>query len=87
CAHRLLRKVYRDNRYIFITKADSNLKEDAPFAEEDLLGRIIRIKRENKEIELDSFSVKLVNRVKGIIFLLIFYAKYILKSRLQSSSS
>ena len=53
CAHRLVDKTQRGEPVRLIARGDALAKNDPPFAEKELLGRVTAVIRRGKRIELD----------------------------------
>jgi signal peptidase I len=65
--HRLLYRRMSDSKIELITKGDNSLIIDEPTSEKGLLGKVIRIKRGNKSINLESKFWKIVNNLTGTL--------------------
>lgn len=65
--HRIIFKKISEGKVIFYTKGDSQRRYDPPIREEQVLGKITKIKRRHFSISLDSFGGRLLN----LIFLLL----------------
>lgn len=65
--HRLLYRRMSDSKIELITKGDNSLIIDEPISEKGLLGKVIRIKRGNKSINLESRFWKIVNNLTGTL--------------------
>jgi len=65
--HRLLYRRMSDSKIELITKGDNSLIIDEPISEKGLLGKVIRIKRGNKSINLESKFWKIMNNLTGTL--------------------
>lgn len=65
--HRLLCKRLSGSKITLVTKGDNSFIADDPISEKDLLGKVIRIKRGNKFINLESKFWKIVNSLAGTL--------------------
>lgn len=63
-AHRLIKIENKNGRKLFITKADVSNFYDEPIIQTDVLGKVIRIKRDQRHIRLDGN----ISRIKAIIY-------------------
>lgn len=63
-AHRLIKIKKKNDRKLFITKADVSNFYDEPISHTEIIGKIINIRRGEKDIRLDTNSVK----VKTIVY-------------------
>ncbi len=61
--HRLVRRVEKDGRLVFIAQGDNKLIADAPILAEQVLGRVVGIEREGRRLRLDRGPGWLLNRV------------------------
>ena len=61
--HRLIRRVKRDGRLVFIAQGDNSAIADAPILAEQVLGRVVGIEREGRRLRLDRGPGQLLNRV------------------------
>jgi hypothetical protein len=50
-----------------VTKGDTSLNPDQPWREEQLLGKVVAIRREDRTIDLGSGKWRAVNRLLGIL--------------------
>jgi signal peptidase I len=66
-AHRLIRKIKNEKGSMLITKGDPGLHCDPAVHPEDVIGRVVRIKKKHFDISLESFSGKVLN---GLAFFL-----------------
>jgi hypothetical protein len=60
-SHRFIRKVKSKGKVLFIFKADNSWDCDQPVAEEQVLGAVIRLKRKDGIVILNTFSGRLKN--------------------------
>jgi len=65
--HRLLYRRMSGSKIELITKGDNSFIADEAISEKDLLGKVIRIKRDNKSINLESKFWKIVNSLAGTL--------------------
>jgi signal peptidase I len=66
CAHRLIMKSARGNRYILVTKSDNSFAADAPFADKKLMGKVSCIQRGREVFNLESLSWVFINCAFGL---------------------
>lgn len=66
-AHRLLRR----GQGLLIAKGDAALHPDAPFGEEQLIGKVVAVERKGRELAIDSPPWRLANRLVGAYFLVL----------------
>ncbi|MCL5289123.1 MAG: signal peptidase I [Acidobacteria bacterium] len=66
-AHRVIRKSSRDGRPVLITKGDALPRADAPLAESELLGRVVRVRRAGREFALDSPQRRALGRAAAFV--------------------
>ncbi len=52
--HRLVRRVEKDGRLVFIAQGDNKLMADAPILAEQVLGMVVEIHRDGQRIRLDT---------------------------------
>ena len=62
-AHRLVRKIKTGDGYLFVTKGDSYLSFDRPIRSDAILGKIIKIRKANFCIPLDTVFGRLLSLV------------------------
>ena len=78
-AHRLIDIDRKKN--IYITKGDFCIKKDQPLVQQDIIGKISVVYRKDKEIDLNRYSMRIVNlflaRITGF---LPFFVKVLRKS-------
>lgn len=67
CTHRLLCNKISNSKIKFITKGDNSLVIDRPISKEELLGKVVGIKRGSKFIDLESRFWKIVNGMAGTL--------------------
>lgn len=65
--HRLLYRKMSESKIKLITKGDNSLIIDEPISEKELLGKVIKIKKGNKSINLESKFWKIVNSLAGTL--------------------
>ncbi|WP_318505157.1 signal peptidase I [Bacillus sp. T3] len=58
-AHRFHRMEMKNGHLFYILKGDSNLGYDAPVMEQQIIGRMASIQRNNKQIKVTDYGVKL----------------------------
>jgi signal peptidase I len=63
CAHRLVDKTQEGKSLLLIARGDALGKNDPPFAEKELLGRVTAVIRRGKRIELDGAQVAASQRL------------------------
>ncbi|MGH7802424.1 MAG: signal peptidase I [Thermodesulfobacteriota bacterium] len=61
--HRVIKIEKDDGKTAFLTKGDFNLKPDYPFHEDLLIGKVIAIKREGRQINLDTTFWSVIGRI------------------------
>ena len=66
CAHRLIKKNFCANRWVFLAKSDKTFYADTPFSEQDLLGRVSCIQRGRRRINLDAKFWVFANSASGL---------------------
>lgn len=59
-AHRLVKKVYIDQKLMLCTRGDKNYKQDPTFPLENLIGRITSFERKGKTKPADSFLFRMI---------------------------
>ena len=57
-AHRLVDIFHQNNQRVFVAKGDHNSYKDAPFTDNELVGRITSIQRKNRTIKSQSLYMK-----------------------------
>ncbi|MHC4627083.1 MAG: S26 family signal peptidase [Planctomycetota bacterium] len=65
--HRLLCKRISDSRMTLITKGDNSFTADDPISEKDLLGKVTRIRKANRSINLEGRFWKITNNLAGTL--------------------
>ena len=60
-AHRFIRKIKKQDRYMFITKGDTSFGFDLPVDPDDVIGRIIKIRKSAINIPLYGFIGRPLN--------------------------
>jgi signal peptidase len=55
-AHRLLRVKEKNNQFFFELKGDTNLCNDGPILQEQIIGKLVIVNKEKKQIYMDDFS-------------------------------
>jgi len=68
--HRLLARRRRGNATLLVTKGDAALHPDQPWGEEQLVGKVVAIKREDRTIDLEGRKWRAINRLLGILAVL-----------------
>jgi len=71
-SHRLIRKYFKANRHIFITKSDRTFVADMPFTDKKLMGKVSRVQKSVKTLNLESIFWTLINRFLGLYHLTMF---------------
>lgn len=64
--HRLIRKHRKDDKIILITKGDAYTSFDNPLKEEDVLAKVISIKKNNGSIYLETKIWRLINYIIAV---------------------
>lgn len=80
CAHRLIMKIFRGERFILITKSDSAFVIDRPFYDKKLLGKVVEIKKDAMTLNLESCLWIIINRILGLYHFLGVVARKRVKS-------
>ena len=62
-AHRLVKKIKKQTGYVLITKGDSALSYDRGVSENNLIGKIIKIRKRNFCISLDDIFGRILNLI------------------------
>ena len=65
--HRLLARRRHGSAILLVTKGDAALNPDQPWREEQLLGKVVAIIRENRTIDLESGKWRAINRLLGVL--------------------
>jgi len=65
-AHRVIRVEKAEAAHRFILRGDSSSTNDAPVEAEKILGRVISVEREGREIDLASRKAKLMRAARSI---------------------
>jgi len=65
--HRLLRKRMSGSKITLLTKGDNSFIADDPISEKDLLGKVTKIKKGNRSINLEGTFWKIVNGLAGTL--------------------
>jgi len=65
--HRLLARRRHDSATLLVTKGDASLHPDQPWREEQLVGKAVAIRRQERTIDLESGKWKSLNRLLGIL--------------------
>ena len=65
--HRLLARRKHGGATLLVTKGDTSLNPDQPWREEQLLGKIVAIRREDRTIDLGSGKWRVINRLLGVL--------------------
>ncbi len=68
--HRVLWVRKRDNGIILITKGDNEIDVDPLVSPDEIVGKAVAIKRANRTRHLDTFHLRIINRISGILFLM-----------------
>jgi signal peptidase I len=74
-AHRVIKKHRENNNMILITKGDANLNFDPPVHEDNIIGKVTAIEKNNVTIKLDSKILQLTNYIIATSSLLGGYLK------------
>lgn len=75
CSHRLIRKYFKANHHIFITKSDRVFVADTPFTDKNLMGKVSCVQKSVKTLNLESIFWTLVNRCLGLCHLFVFWGR------------
>jgi signal peptidase I len=65
--HRLLARRRRGGATLLVTKGDTALNPDQPWREEQLLGRVVAIRREDRTIDLEGGKWRAMSRLLGVL--------------------
>jgi signal peptidase I len=65
--HRLLARRRRGGATLLVTKGDTSLNPDQPWREEQLLGKVVAIRRENRMVDLGNGKWRVTNCLLGIL--------------------
>ena len=65
--HRLLRKRMSGSEMTLVTKGDNSFRADDPISEKDLLGKVTKIRKGNKSINLEGKFWKIANSLAGTL--------------------
>jgi len=65
--HRLLCKRMSGSKVTLVTKGDNSLVADDPISEKDLLGKVTRIRKANRSINLEGKFWKIANSLAGTL--------------------
>ncbi len=68
--HRLLCKRMSGSKMTLVTKGDNSFIADDPISEKDLLGKVTKIRKGNRSINLEGKFWKIVNSLAGTLFYL-----------------
>ena len=68
--HRLLARRRHGSATLLVTKGDTSLNPDQPWREEQLLGKVVAIKRRDRTIDLGGGKWRAMNRLLGILAVL-----------------
>ena len=68
--HRLLARRRHGRATLLMTKGDASLNPDQPWREEQLLGKVATIRREDQTIDLEGGKWRAMNRLLGILAVL-----------------
>ncbi|MCA1029710.1 hypothetical protein LCL95_01535 [Bacillus timonensis] len=83
--HRFVKSQKRDDLLWIICKGDTNLFPDSPFPEHKIIGKLIRIKKTNKTIDMNQPLIKIYNlfftNIRLLSILVHLYVYKILKKR------
>ncbi len=66
-AHRVIRRISHSGRAVLITKGDALPRADAPLADDELLGRVFRVRRAEREFALDSTQRRALGRAAALV--------------------
>jgi len=67
--HRVLWVMRRNNGTILLTKGDNEVIMDRPVSTDQVLGKVVAVKRGNQTLQLNNPSWRFVNRLLGMAFL------------------
>jgi hypothetical protein len=65
--HRLLARRRHGNATLLVTKGDAFLNPDQPWREEQLLGKVVAVRREDRTIDLEGGKWGAMNRLLGVL--------------------
>jgi len=65
--HRLLARRRHGNATLLVTKGDASLNPDQPWQEEQLLGKVVAVRRGERTIDLEGGKWGTINRLVGIL--------------------
>jgi len=65
--HRLLARRRHGGAILLVTKGDAALNPDQPWREEQLLGKVVAIKRGDRTIDLGGGNWRVMNRLLGVL--------------------
>ena len=65
--HRLLARRRHGSATLLVTKGDTSLNPDQPWREEQLLGKVVAIRRGDQTIDLEGAKWKAINRLLGVL--------------------
>jgi hypothetical protein len=65
--HRLLARRRHGNATLLVTKGDASLDPDQPWGEEQLWGKVVAVRREDRTIDLEDVKWKAMSRLLGIL--------------------
>jgi signal peptidase I len=65
--HRLLARRRHGGATLLVTKGDTALNPDQPWRGEQLLGKVVAIRREDRTIDLGSGKWRVINRLLGVL--------------------
>ena len=65
--HRLLTRRRHGNATLLVTKGDTTLNPDQPWREEQLLGKVVAIRREDRTIDLEAGKWRAINHLLGVL--------------------
>ena len=68
--HRLLARRRHGGAILLVTKGDAALNPDRPWREEQLLGKVVAIKRGDRTIDLEGGKWRAMNRLLGVLAVL-----------------
>ncbi len=85
--HRVLKKYHHQRNLFFLEKGDSNFRA-GKVEEKEVLGKVIKVKRGEKPITLDTYTWRLINYLVARYSLMVDYAfKKLYSGRENSQSS
>ncbi len=65
--HRLLAKRRRGGATLLVTKGDASLNPDQPWREEQLLGKVVALRRASRTVDLERGKGRAMNRTIGLL--------------------